>query len=150
MRARSAFGVITTLIFACLTALSVAGCQTTPRFSEEAYSEATALKVDSLQLMDSAVKPYAEHAPEVEALRTKIEKAYEYAAGRPNNQITTQQWSILKDPNRNLLGGFLKRWQDTGTLSKAFVDEAKKIVSDAFDTIIGLESGKIKPGEVKP
>jgi len=30
-----------------------------------------------------------------------------------------------------------------------FVAEAQLLVSDAFDTIIGLESGKISPSELK-
>jgi hypothetical protein len=47
------------------------------------------------------------------------------------------------------LGGFLKRWKDEETLSAMFVSEAQILVSDAFDAIIGLESGKIKPSEIK-
>jgi hypothetical protein len=30
-----------------------------------------------------------------------------------------------------------------------FIAEARKIVADAFDTIIGLESGKVKPTQVR-
>jgi hypothetical protein len=30
-----------------------------------------------------------------------------------------------------------------------FITEAQVLVSDAFDTIIGLESGKINPSELK-
>jgi hypothetical protein len=55
----------------------------------------------------------------------------------------------MRDPDRNLLGGFLKRWKDKGTLSGVFVTEAKKNVSLGFDQIIGLESGLIKPQDSK-
>ena len=113
-------------------------------FSQTAYRQATSLKVESLELMNEATTPYEEHEQDVEELRTEVEKAYEYAKGLPNNEVTTRQWDILKDPGRNLLGGFLERWRERSTLSRAFVDEAKALVADAFDTIIGLESGKIK------
>jgi hypothetical protein len=43
----------------------------------------------------------------------------------------------------------LKRWEAEGTLSEMFVTEMQTLVSDAFDTIIGLESGKIDPSEFK-
>lgn len=129
--------------------LLLVGCQLISPYSEEAYKQATSLKVDSLKLMDLAVSPYADHAKEVEDLKTSLQKAYEYAAGQPRNELSTEQWAILIDPDRNLLGGFLKLWQEKGTLSRPFIDEAKKLVSDAFDTIIGLESGKIKPGELQ-
>jgi hypothetical protein len=43
----------------------------------------------------------------------------------------------------------LKRWKTEDTLSEIFVTEMQTLVSDAFDTIIGLESGKIDPSEFK-
>ena len=66
-----------------------------------------------------------------------------------NNDISAQQWRILIDSERNLLGGFLARWKKESRLSATFVTEAKGLVSDVFDTIIGLESGKIKPDQVR-
>jgi hypothetical protein len=117
-------------------------------FSEQAYQQAVTLKTTSLRFMDHAVEPYEEHAVEAENLLFDIERAYEYARGRPDNELSTRQWEILKDPDRNLLGGFIQRWQNQGSLSPVFIREAKGVISDAFDTIIGLESGKIKPSEV--
>ncbi len=99
--------------------------------------------------MGKATEPYAEHEQEAQALQLEVEKAYEFARGRPNNEISTKQWEILMDPGRNLLGGFLKRWKEESTLSAAFIVRAKDLVGDAFDTIIGLESGKIKPNDVQ-
>ena len=92
---------------------------------------------------------FEDFASDVYSLKIELSKAVEFAKGRPNNEISTKQWEILTDENRNLLGGFLKRWEEEDTLSPMFVDEAKKIISDAFDTIIGLESGKIKPSEIQ-
>jgi hypothetical protein len=120
-------------------------CTSISLYSEVAYEQATSLKVESLALMDSATEDYAIQQASVEDLETKLDKAYEYAKGRPKNEISAKQWQILIDPERNLLGGFLKRWELEGALSGVFIEEAKGLISDAFDTIIGLESGKIKP-----
>ena len=82
-------------------------------------------------------------------MKIDLKKAYEYAKGRPHNEESTQQWLIMGDPARNLLGGFFKRWEEKSMLSTSFIDGAKKNVADGFDQIIGLESGKIKPGQKK-
>jgi hypothetical protein len=136
------------LLLLCVSA--VAGCSSPiARFDQAAYEKATSLKVDSLALMGKATEPYAQHEIEIAALMLQVEKAYEYAKGKPKNEITAKQWEILKDPNRNLLGGFMQRWEENQQLSTPYVKEAKGIVSDAYDTIIGLEGGKIRPPNVK-
>jgi hypothetical protein len=128
----------------------LAACsRTISPYSPRAYEQATSLKVESLALMDEATEPFAEHAESVRQLRIKLEKAHEFAKGRPQNAITARQWELLIDPTGNLLGGFLTRWEEQRTLSSSFVGEAKKIVRDAFNTIIELESGKRKPEDVQ-
>lgn len=114
-------------------------------FNERAYEQAVNLKVEALYLVDRADKPYAEHEQEILELRLNLQKALEFARGRPDNEISIRQWEILIDPNRNLLGGFLARWEANGKLSPVFIMEFRSIISDSFDDIIGLESGKIKP-----
>lgn len=126
----------------------LAGCASTiSTYDKVAYIQATSLKVDALALMDKAIKPYSAktHESVVNELMTKVEKAYEYAKGRPKNKIITKQWFIMKDTKRNLLGGFFVRWKNKGVLSKAIVSGAKSNISLGFDQIIGLESGLIKP-----
>lgn len=125
----------------------LAGCSTTAPFSQKAYEQATTLKVEALAIMDKAGEPFANQKQNVETLKLNVEKAYEYAKGRPRNEETTEQWAIIKDPSRNSLGGFLKRWEETSSLQKGFIQEAKGIVSDGFDAVIELESGKRKPGD---
>jgi hypothetical protein len=99
--------------------------------------------------MSFATLPYADYVENVTYLKTELRKAYEFALGRPNNELSAGQWEILINEEGNLLGGFLKRWEAEGTLSEMFVTEMQTLVSDAFDTIIGLESGKIDPSEFK-
>jgi hypothetical protein len=133
--------IISTILLTACSSISV--------YSPEAYKQAVDLKIESLNLMSSATMPFSDYEEDVAFLKTELSKAYEFAKGRPNNEISTKQWEILIDVNRNLLGGFLKRWENDETLSEMFVTEAQKLVSDAFDTIIGLESGKISPSELK-
>jgi len=124
-------------------------CSSISVFSPEAYKQAVDLKVESLDLMSFATMPYADYEEEVIYLNTELDKAFEFSKGRPDNEISTEQWEILINEEGNLLGGFLKRWETEGSLSEMFVTEMQILISDAFDTIIGLESGKIDPSEFK-
>ena len=130
-----------------LMLFTLSACSMIAIFSQKAYEQATSLKVDALAIMDKASEPFLKHQSEVEVLRLNIDKAYEYAKGRPKNDETTHQWEIIKNPSRNSLGGFLKRWEEDSILSAQFINEAKGIVSNGFDAVIGLESGKSKSTE---
>lgn len=141
---------ITLTILLGLAAFTATNCGNTQAvFSEQAYQQAVSLKVESLALMDNATDDYSMHQSEIDRLNQELQKAYQYALGRPNNDTTISQWEILLDPQRNLLGGFLARWENEGSMSELFIGENKQIISDAFDTIIELESGKRKPSDVE-
>jgi hypothetical protein len=127
----------------------ISSCSSISVFSPEAYKQAVDLKVESINLMSFATMPYTDFEDDIDFFDTELSKAYEFSKGRPDNEISTKQWEILINPDGNLLGGFLKRWKEEGTLSQMFVTEMQTLVSDAFDTIIGLESGKIDPSEIK-
>jgi len=133
-------------LWVVLLPLAIGGCAALiAKYDKVAYQQATSLKVESQVLMEKATQSYSKHKNDVAEMKIKIDKAYEYAKGRPKNEIITKQWAIMRDPDRNLLGGFLIRWKEKGTLSKPFITEAKKTIMDGFDQIIGLESGLIKP-----
>ncbi|HSW55017.1 MAG TPA: hypothetical protein VLH59_08000 [Ignavibacteriaceae bacterium] len=138
-----------TTISAITLSMIVWSCASISVFSPEAYKQAVDLKVESLNLMSFATMPYADYEEEVISLNTELDKAFEFSKGRPDNEISTEQWEILINEEGNLLGGFLKRWETEGSLSEMFVTEMQILVSDAFDTVIGLESGKIDPSEFK-
>jgi hypothetical protein len=125
----------------------LAGCTLIARYDQVAYEHATSAKVDTLALMSKAAGSYDDHEKEVEALITQLDKAYEYDRGRQLNKLTVAQWDILRDPNRDLVGGFLKMWKAKGSLSATFIAEKKKQIGDAFDQIIQLESGKPRPAK---
>lgn len=150
-RRRSARGpspIGTALLGLVLLALAACG-PAISEFNARAYEQATSLKVEALALMDEATGAYAEHAQAVQQLKTDLEKAHEFAKGRPNNEISARQWRILIAPERDLLGGFLADWEEQSSFSEAFIEEKKTQVARAFDTIIELESGKRAPDEVR-
>ncbi|MCL6099013.1 MAG: hypothetical protein M1391_10600 [Bacteroidetes bacterium] len=127
-----------------LIATLIVGCSSSAIFNQKAYEQATSLKVDVLNLMDKATGLYADNEKEINELKINVEKAYQYCLGLPNNDETIKQWEIIKDPERNSIMGFLKRWEAQKQLKRDFIDDAKSLVSDGFDQIIGLESGKVK------
>ena len=137
------------LLTAITLSLIIWSCSSISVFSPEAYKQAVDLKVESLELMSLATMSFDDYREEVIYLKTELRKAYEFSNGRPDNEISTEQWEILIDEEGNLLGGFLKQWESEGTLSEMFITEMQMLVSDAFDTVIGLESGKIDPSEFK-
>lgn len=140
--------LLISLFAAALLSLSTACAPLIARFDPQAYNQSVSLKVDALALMDDATEPYSQHETEVKALVVKLDKAFEYAQGKPQNTLTTSQWQILKAPDRHLLGGFLTRWKKDSTLGQVYITEKKKQVGLAFDQIIGLESGKLKAADV--
>ena len=135
--------------FLMLLVLSITACSSSiSLFDEQAYQQAVDLKVDALALMKQARQPYDAYEDQVKQLQKEMERAYEYAHGRPKNEVSARQWELMKNPDRHLMGGFLKRWRRESSLSPVFIEEARKNIGRAFDTIIQLESGKIKPSEM--
>ena len=134
----------------CLCLFSLNGCAPLiVPFDQVAYEQATSLKVEALALMDKATESYSEHEKDANRLSLEAEKAHEYAKGRPKNEISAKQWELLIDPEKNLLGGFLKHWKEKGKLSATFIREAKALVAEAFNLIIWVEGGKIKRSDIK-
>lgn len=124
--------------------LAFAACSTISTYDQMAYLQAVNTKVDALALMSNAVEPFTNHEKQVAEFMIELDKAYEYEVGRPLNKNTIKQWDILRDPNRDLLGGFLREWKEDGKLLPVYVQRKKAQIGMAFDQIIQLESGKIK------
>lgn len=124
------------------------GCSTISRFDQYAYTQATSIKVDALNVMDLAIENYTNHLQEVSQVNNEIEKIYEYEKNRPKNDITTKMWQKMEDSTGYLYGGFIHRWKTEGKLSHAFVANEKELIGESFDQIAGLESKKIKPTSI--
>lgn len=127
-----------------LSWLFLASCSTIAPYDQTAYEKATAAKAEALALMDKATGSFSAHEQEIESVSLTVDKAYEYDRGRTLNSITVRQWEILLDPNRNLFGGFIRRWREKGSLRPAYIAEKKTDIAEAFDQIIELERGKTK------
>lgn len=131
------------VIIFCALIFLFAGCvPLIGPYSLTAYQNATSLKVTTIALMTKATEPYAAHQKEVEYLINEIDKAYEFVNGIPSNSISAKQWYILKKSDGDLLGKFILRWKEKGTLTQTYIDEFKGPISDAFDEIICLEANK--------
>ncbi len=124
-------------------------CSTIATFDQAAYEHATSLKVDTMVVMSKATESYASHSREIAGLQISLDKAYEYDLNRPLNNITIELWDKLRDPQGDLLGGFLREWKEDGPLLSKYVSAKKKQVGEAFDIIIQLESGKIRASEAE-
>ena len=135
------------LIFATIV-LCFSGCATISQFDQYAYSQSTSLKVDVNNLMGMATDKFSSHQQEVTFLQTSVAKMLEYEKNRPKNDISEKMWTILNDPNGNLFGGFIARWQKEGTLDPDFIKEMQNLVAKSFDQISQLESGKIKASQI--
>lgn len=133
-------------LLAWLLVVAPTGCAPTiAPYSPAAYELAVDLKVDALRLMDLAEFPAAEHTRRIEAVERDLDRAWEFANGRPANEHSAQQWALMRSPDHHLLGGFLAEWRRSGALSPVFIAESKRLTGLAFDSIIGLESGKLQP-----
>jgi hypothetical protein len=107
-----------------------------------ALDKAVSLKSKSINLVKKALEPYADHEQEIRELMQEVEQACEYASSVPKNNLTARQWEVLKDPGRNLLGGFFKYWKQNEKLTPGFIEEISGEITRAFDTIIKLETLK--------
>ena len=119
----------------------------TASFDQYAYAQTTAAKVEAIDLISNATQNVSGFTDRIRDVDMKLKKIYEYEKNRPKNDITVKMWELLLNPEKRLYGGFIKRWQTDSTLSKAFVEEASKLIGSGFDKVAELESKKIPRNE---
>lgn len=111
-------------------------------YSLQAYQNATTLKADVAAMAANSTDDYTAHASDVSALTLRLNEAYEFARGEPENAIAARQWRILLDPDGHLYGGFVAKWRHDGHLSPAEAGNIKALLDRAFDQIVCLEANK--------
>jgi hypothetical protein len=111
-------------------------------YNAESYKTATTLKAETQALIDKSGDSFANRRAEIDATTTRINAAYEYAAGLPSNQLSAQQWDILRDPNGDFYGGYIRMWRQNGSVGPVFRSEKRQQIGRAFDYIICLEANK--------
>lgn len=113
-------------------------------FDQYAYQKTVEIKVQFENLIDKSTTPYNDNLLEIGKLLNDLKVITEYEQNRTDNEITTAMWKLLTDKEKNLLVGFLKRWQEKGQLSSVFAQEAKGQINQAFDLLIKYEMTKDK------
>ena len=135
------------VVLACASlVLGQFGCGTTgsllssTQFSDSAYNTDKRLKADSLALIDRAKNktPYSSVAEDVNGLMNKVDETIATEQQRTKNAPTVAQWKKIKAQ----LTSFFNLWKTKGTLSPAFVDDARTQVSSLFDILINTENDK--------
>jgi hypothetical protein len=111
-------------------------------YSLQAYQNDTTLKADVAALVAQSTTPYSQHTSDISALTLKLNEAYEFSRGEAYNKLSTKQWELLLNPEGDLYGKFLKKWQVKGALNTAEVANWKVLLDRAFDYMICLEANK--------
>lgn len=123
--------------------LLLASCASIAGHDNVAVLIATDAKVDADELIKSATVPASEKSEEIEKIKLDCKKAYEYSRMKSNNNISAKQWQIMISPDRKMLGGFIKMWEERGRgFSEAYLLEVRDVVAAGFDEIIKLENAK--------
>jgi len=137
------------LLIALTLQLVLMSCQSlkTAVFDQYSYQQAISLKVESGNLLDHATTSYDAYDAEVGELLLELQKIVEYEKNKPNNEVSYAMWKVMADKDKNLLAGFIKRWDEEEMLSEAFTREAKQQIMEAFDLIIKYEAQKNKSNE---
>jgi hypothetical protein len=144
-------GRIRSKYFAILAGLAIIlyGCSPLiSKYDQYSYLETTSLKVEAMNMISMATDSVTRHLAEIDALGLRMEKICEYEKGKPYNTITAEQWKLLKSPDNNLCGGFIKEWRSKSVLKAAYVEDKKEQIGKAFDIIIDLETHKIKDRKI--
>lgn len=134
---------IVSVLFMAFMAGALTGCAVTSKFDQNSYDTAQSLKIEVLALFDKADGKASEYPLEIARLKDRMNFAlsYENGKGKPN-VISAKQWEIVVSDTHNLVGSFLKKWEEGKPLSKAYLIEKRDQISDGFDQIIKLEAAK--------
>jgi len=135
------FILISFLISSCISMQAL--------FDQHAYESAIAIKIKAIQLVEKSKggTSISTVNDEVESLSTELQILYEYETRRKNNDESVKMIELIKDPNKNLLSGFVKRWESGTSMNEDFIDQVKIQIEEGFNILIELESKKLKPSD---
>lgn len=136
-------------VLLAISILTLIACNSlkTAVFDQYSYQKTISIKVESLNLMDKAVEPYSGFEEQARQLLLDLQKMEEYEKNKPNNEVSYAMWKVMANKDKNLIGGFFKRWKEKNKLSPLFINEAKVQVAEALDLIIRYEARKNKTNE---
>lgn len=135
--------ILFTILFTSCTAIKTAP------YDQYSYQKAVEIKVDASRLIDQSVNPYIDYSEDINTLLVDIEKIILYEENKPSNSISYRMWALLGNEKKNLLAGYLKKWENEGKLSNVFVNQAKSQIEEAMDMLIQYEGKKDKVSKAK-
>lgn len=137
---------VRTILLSLCICVSLSCCKTIAGFDQYAYTQATSLKVDVLNLADKTTGSYAAHVQDCEKVISDLLKLREYEKHRPKDIITYTMWDKMIDSTgqKGIVGAFFAKWKEEDKQRPVFISDAKKIIAQGFDLISELESKKIK------
>lgn len=134
---------ITKLFFLLLVCNS---CQSIKmaKFDSYSFEKTIELKTKTLAVLDKSIENYSENAIRAKILLLELQVHYDYEKSKAHNELSAKQWENLINPESSLLIKYLMLWRTNEKLSPEFIQEAKKLINEAFDKIITLETKKEK------
>lgn len=142
MKSQPYFKVYLNLLFTSLVLL--ASCASVALYDDYSFKQTINAKVETIDLMKKSVDAYDQHAQEVNDLMDSLQKIYDYDKRRTNNELSTKMWNVLMDDQQFLVAGYFKKWKEGGPQNQAFVNEAIKQITEAFDILLDFEGAKDK------
>ena len=130
--------ILRSLGIASVFCVLIAGCTVLKTVDREALQMTTALKVETLNLLDNAGEAYDEYEPQIEAVMIDIEKAMAYTSVLEKT-LSAAHWEKLQE-EEGVLSTFFETWKKEGTLGSNEISKARTEVSGVFDRIIELET----------
>lgn len=107
------------------------------------YTETLQTKQEALSLVDRSDTPYKDSEDKIIDLKNEMAKMVEYERGKDKNELTLKMWELISSDD-HLMGSYLELWEEKGSLSPAFKNEAKPQIEKAFDLMIQFEEQKDK------
>lgn len=141
------------LVLAVVIALSAcrSSGEETYDFDPAAHQRATEIRSRALGLIAVSSEPFSRHRADVDSVNAAMEEAHGLAAAAPRNELVTAEWAAMKDPGGDLYGGFVRRWQASGTVDQEARGAAIDRATLRFDYILCLEAAKrTKAGRCTP
>ena len=125
--------VLTAFILVACDSINLAG------YDQQAYENTTSLKAEVDALVGKIGPGCAIDQVETEAVKLKLESAYEYANGVEYNNESALNWRNQID---ELIGAVFVACQTQGAISQLAFEDLQTQINEGFDTIICLEANK--------
>jgi len=127
------------LIFCLLFLVSCA-----PVYSPYIFDQTAELKKQTLSILEKATEPYSKYETKVDVLKSDLASLVQQEKMRKHNSVKVKQWTLLLDPQGNLLNGSLEKWRKDTIMSETFIVLQRNLVEEAFNLMQEVEKQRLK------